>query len=84
MPCRLVQPDQVPEFTITLKYKSFDEVENTISEQYKALQAEALQADTRWSDLDFGQYKAMLGIDMGVNRQVRGGLHDLQFTPLSI
>ena len=72
--CRLVQPDQVAEFVITLKYKSFDEVENTVSEQYKALQAEALQADTRWSDQDFGQYKAMLGIDMGVNRQVCGGL----------
>ena len=84
MPCRLVQPDQAPEFIITLKYKSLDEVENTISEQFKALQAEALQADTRWSDLDFGQYKAMLGIDMGVNRQVCGGLHHLHLTPLSI
>ena len=61
MPCR-VQPGQEAEIIITLTYKSLLEVENTIFELHEKVEA------GNYSDQDFGQLKAMLGIDMGAHR----------------
>ena len=66
-PCREVQRGQKAEIIITLTYKSLLEVENTIFELY-----ETVKAGTNYSDQDLGQLKAMLGIDMGVDRQACG------------